>query len=290
MPQDQANSLLLVIGNKKFSSWSLRAWIGMKHAGLSFREKRIGLYQPDTKPQILSYSPAGFVPVPQHGALTIHDTLAILEYVNEVLAPRHLLPPDPSPRARAQAVSAEMRSGFPNLRERLPMNLGRDPGPITDPRWEIDPATQAEIGRILTGWEGLLSEFGGPFLFGAWSMADCMFLPMVTRFHTYAVDVSSVPLSGDYMARMRALPAFMKWKTPAGANRRTYPRCGADLDTCAGLDRRTRAVPSAGAVFNQAGGGRKTPSTAPGKRLPPGCGGCARSRARSSFWRPPRVR
>ena len=213
MPVYQHPPLQLVIGNKKFSSWSLRAWVGLRNAGLSFEERRIGLYQPDSKQQILSHSPAGLVPVLKHGALTIHDTLAILEYINDVLAPGKLLPADPSPRARIRAIAAEMHSGFPNLRERLPMNLGREPGPIIEARWKIDAATQAEIGRILTCWEDVLSEFGGPYLFGRWSLADCMFLPVVTRFHTYAVELGESPLSRDYMARMRGVPAFVEWES-----------------------------------------------------------------------------
>lgn len=159
----------------------------------------------------------------QHGALTIHDTLAILEYVDEVLASGRLLTPDPTTRARVRAVSAEMHCGFPNPREGLPMNLGRETGPVVERRWSSDPATQSEIGRILTCWEGLLSEFGGPFLFGAWSLADCMFPPMVTRFHTYAVEVSSAPLSRDYMARMRAPPVFMEWETAGRSEAEDIP-------------------------------------------------------------------
>ena len=204
---------LLVLGNKKYSSWSLRAWIGLTLAEVTFSERIIRLDRPQTPTEIRRYSPAGRVPVLRDGELTVHDSLAILEYVNEAYAEGRLWPQELDHRALARAVSAEMHAGFSHLRELLPMNLGRVHAPLNPP-WYIDAAAQAEIDRVLSMWDGLLAG-GGPFLFGEWSIADCMYLPVATRFRTYQVDMSAHPLSQAYLGRLLGLPAFQHWEADA---------------------------------------------------------------------------
>ena len=203
---------LLVIGNKRYSSWSLRGWIALKMLGMSFREERIGLFEEDTQARIKAHSPAGRVPVLVDGALTVHDSLAIMEYVNEAYGAGCLLPSDPAARALARSVCAEMHAGFPNLRETLPMNLGRQPA-----AYPVNEQTEAEISRILSMWEGLLSQApsGGPYLFGPWSMADCMYLPVATRLRAYGVDMKSHPGSAAYVDELYSLAAFQEWRADA---------------------------------------------------------------------------
>jgi glutathione S-transferase len=213
---------LLVLGNKKYSSWSLRAWIGLMQAGLPFRERVIKLFRPETAAEIGRYSPALRVPVLVDDGLTVHDSLAILEYVNEAYGEGRLWPANRAARARARSVSAEMHAGFPNLRARLPMNLARDPAPLPA-RWAVDAPTQAELDRVRSLWEGLLRDSGGPFLFGEWSIADCMYLPVATRLRTYAVELSAHPLAEAYVRRMLALPAFLRWEADGRAEPEEHP-------------------------------------------------------------------
>jgi len=213
---------LLVLGNKKYSSWSLRAWIGLTMAEVPFEERVIKLFRPETAADIRRHSSAGRVPVLVEDGLTVHDSLAILEYVNEAHAGGRLWPADRAARARARSVSAEMHAGFPNVRSRMPMNLARDPAPLSL-QWGIDSATEAELERLLTLWEGLLVESGGPFLFGEWCIADCMYLPVATRLRTYAVDLSAYPLSAAYVQRLLALPAFRRWEADARAEPEEHP-------------------------------------------------------------------
>lgn len=205
---------LLVLGNKKYSSWSLRAWIGLTLAGVPFSERVIKLFRPETAAEIAAVSPAGRVPVLVEDGLTVHDSLAILEYVNEAHAGGRMWPADRALRARARAVSAEMHAGFPNLRARLPMHLGRPPAPLP-PEWAPDEATQAEIARIVTMWEGLLAGSGGPFLFGAWCIADCLYLPVATRLHTYQVPLDAHPRAAAYVAHLHGLPEFRRYRDEA---------------------------------------------------------------------------
>ena len=217
---------LLVLGNKKYSSWSLRAWIGLEMAGVPFRELVVPLFRPETAAEIARFSPAGKVPIlvdaTPMGPVTVHDSLAILEYVNETYGEWRLWPSDPRQRAAARCISAEMHAGFPNLRSRLPMNLARSPAPPA-PEWAVDVATQAEIDRILSLWDEALAVSGGPFLFGEWSIADCMYLPVVTRLHTYAIPVAQRPRCMEYMERMLALPAFGRWQAAGAAESEVHP-------------------------------------------------------------------
>ena len=200
--------MLLVIGNKNYSSWSLRPWIALKLLGVPFDEKRIALKRPETKAEILRYSPAGQVPILIDGDTVVWDSLAILEY----LAERHpqLWPKDRAQRARARAISAEMHSGFPHLREHLSMNTrkhyagkGRTPQALK------------EIERIDAIW----SEARGPFLFGPFTAADAMYAPVVLRFRTYQVEVRKK----SYMDAMLALPAMREWIEAAEREPETIP-------------------------------------------------------------------
>jgi glutathione S-transferase len=206
------SDLLLVIGNKANSSWSLRPWIGLKALGLAFREQLIWLNQPTTAAEIAKFSPARRVPILVDGSLVVHDSLAILEYVNEVYAMGSLLPLKAADRAECRAVCAEMHAGFASLREHLPMELARKPGPVQQPE-----ATRADIGRVLAMWEALRERHrsAGPYLFGAFGMADCMYLPVATRFMTYEVDLTSFPRARAYTEALLALPAFREWKAAA---------------------------------------------------------------------------
>ena len=190
--------MMLVIGNKNYSSWSLRPWIAMRVLGFAFDEKYIPLYGPAAKGAILKHSPAGKVPILVDGATTVWDSLAILEYLAEK-SPR-LWPADAGDRARARSVAAEMHSGFPNLRNHMSMNVRkRFPGKGRTPE------VQAEIARIVQIW----NEAKGPFLFGAFSGADAMYAPVVLRFRTYEVDLP--PVARGYYDAMLALPAMREW-------------------------------------------------------------------------------
>jgi glutathione S-transferase len=190
--------MLLVIGNKNYSSWSLRPWLALKVFGFEFDEVRIPLYGPGAKEKILKYSPAGKVPVLVDGKTTVWDSLAILEYLAE--KNRKLWPVDPADRARARCVSAEMHSGFPYLREHMSMNVRkRYPGKGRAPEVLI------EIERIKAIW----NEAKRPFLFGAFSAADAMYAPVVLRFRTYEVELPRACRA--YMEAMLELPALQEW-------------------------------------------------------------------------------
>ncbi|HZH26116.1 MAG TPA: glutathione S-transferase family protein [Azospirillaceae bacterium] len=204
--------LTLVIGNKASSSWSLRPWLALKHAGLDFAEVVVPLRQPDTKDRIRAHSPSGKVPVLKHGDLTIWDSLAICEYTADLAPDAKLWPDDPQVRAVARAVSAEMHSGFADLRQTLPMNLKR-PNPGA-PR---TVACERDIARVLDIWAGIRSAHGagGPFLFGRFSIADCMYAPVVTRFSTYGVKLPDVARA--YADAVMALPAMQAWVEAAKA-------------------------------------------------------------------------
>jgi glutathione S-transferase len=193
---------LLVIGNKNYSSWSLRPWLAMKVLGLPFRELRIPLYGPESKGGILKHSPAGKVPCLVDGDLRVWDSLAILETLAE-REPR-LWPADAAPRARARSISAEMHSGFPNLRQHMSMNIRkRHPGKGRTPE------VLAEIARIVSIW----SECRGPFLFGDFGAADAMYAPVVLRFRTYEVELP--PACRPYADAVLALPALQEWMRDA---------------------------------------------------------------------------
>jgi len=201
----------LVIGSKRFSTWSLRPWLILKMAGVAFSEVLIPLRQPDTKASILQHSPSGKVPLLKDGDVHIWDSLAIAEYLAEQLP--GLWPAGADARAMARAITAEMHSGFPLLRQTMPMSLADDRLPTP----EISPELQAEINRILTLWQDARRRFGqnGPFLFGTWSIADAFFAPVVTRFNTYGVDVPED--AAAYIRIILSLPAMQDWISAAKA-------------------------------------------------------------------------
>jgi glutathione S-transferase len=201
--------MILVIGNKNYSSWSLRPWIALKVLGLKFDEKRIPLYGPGAKEEILLESPAGKVPILIDGATRVWDSLAILEYLAEKTG--RLWPAEAAARAKARSVAAEMHSGFPNLRNHMSMNVRkRYPGKGRTP--EVLP----EVKRINSVW----SEARGPFLFGEFSAADAMYAPVVLRFRTYEVEVDN----RAYYDRMLALPAMKEWVAAAEREKESIPQ------------------------------------------------------------------
>lgn len=198
---------ILVIGNKNYSSWSLRPWIAMKVLGLEFQELRIPLYGPASSEEIRRYSPTGKVPCLVAGTARIWDSLAILEY----LAERHpLWPEDADARAVARSVSAEMHSGFAALRQHMSMNVRR-----RYPGKGRTPESMADVARIVALWTDCRERFGlgGDFLFGAFSAADAMYAPVVLRFRTYEVELS--PACRAYADAMLELLAMREWITAA---------------------------------------------------------------------------
>ena len=201
--------MLLVIGNKNYSSWSLRPWLAMKVLGLAFEEQRVALYTPQAKAELLRHSPAGKAPILIDGATVVWDSLAILEY----LAERHagLWPAHPGERARARSLAAEMHSGFPQLRTHMSMNIRR-----RHPGKGRTPEVLAEIERI----QAIFDAARGPFLFGAFGAVDAMYAPVVLRFRTYAVEATN----RQYMENVLALPAMREWIEAAERETETLPQ------------------------------------------------------------------
>ncbi len=198
--------LFLLTGNKKYSSWSLRPWIVMKQAGLKFDEQFVALQQPNTKANILKYSPSGKVPFLRHGKIEVWELLAICEYLAEAFPKKGLWPRDKGARAQARAVSNEMHGGFADLRRYLPMDVSRT---IDEP--SRAQAVKGEIDRIAALWAQCRRKYGkgGAFLFGKFSIADGMFAPVVTRFTTYGVKLP--PVAAAYVKTIMALPAMKEW-------------------------------------------------------------------------------
>ena len=205
-------TLTLVIGNKNYSSWSMRPWLALRANNIPFEEVSIPLYtdNPADKQRILSFSRAGKVPSLIDGDITVWDSLAIIEYVAERFPQARLWPEDRASRAHARSISAEMHSGFMALRNECGMNLHRPVGAIA-----LSADAKANIARIEEIWRDCRQRYGsrGPFLFGAFSGADAMYAPVVHRFRTYAIEVGAEAKA--YMETMMALPAFREW-TEAG--------------------------------------------------------------------------
>jgi glutathione S-transferase len=204
-------ALKLVIGNKNYSSWSMRPWLALKVAGVAFEEVFIPLYTGEAdKKRILAVTPSGKVPALIDGDVTVWDSLAIIEYVAERFPQAALWPEDRAARAHARSISAEMHSGFMALRNECGMNLHRPVGAIA-----LSAEARANIARIQDIWRECRQRYGksGPFLFGGFSGADAMFAPVVHRFRTYAIE--GTPAARDYMAAMMALPAFEEWTRAA---------------------------------------------------------------------------
>jgi glutathione S-transferase len=210
------SSLTLIIGNKNYSSWSLRVWLLLRQAGIDFEEIRIPLDTPQTRSQILQYSPSGKVPALRHGELLLWESIAICEYLAGLFPDRQLWTSDPTAKAIARCVSAEMHAGFLPLRQQLPM----------DCRARIawnggTPALQADIDRIFKIWQTCRQQFGqgGDLLFGQFSIADAMFAPVVSRLITYRVPLDAIAQA--YADALFALPAMQEWLAAAAAETET---------------------------------------------------------------------
>jgi glutathione S-transferase len=204
-------TLKLVIGNKNYSSWSLRPWLALRANQIAFEEVFIPLYAGDAdKQRILGFTPSGKLPALIDGDVTVWDSLAVLEYVAEKFPDKRFWPEDRAQRAHARSIASEMHSGFMALRNECGMNLHRPVGAIA-----LSADARANIARIQQIWADCHARYGhsGPFLFGAFGAADAMYAPVVHRFLTYAIEVA--PAARHFMAAMLGLPAFQEW-TRAG--------------------------------------------------------------------------
>jgi glutathione S-transferase len=204
-------ALKLVIGNKNYSSWSMRPWLALRAGNIPFEEVLIPLYTGDAdKQRILSFTRSGKVPVLVDGDVTVWDSLAIIEYLAERFPEARLWPEDRARRAHARSISAEMHSGFAALRNECGMNLHRPVRAIA-----LSSEARADIGRVQQIWSECRERYAkfGPFLFGAFGGADAMFAPVVHRFRTYAI--AGAPEVQAYMDSMMALPAFQEWTRAA---------------------------------------------------------------------------
>ncbi|HLL24404.1 MAG TPA: glutathione S-transferase family protein [Kofleriaceae bacterium] len=204
--------LTLYVGNKRYSSWSLRPYLALAHAGVAFETQTILLDQPSTKAEIARVNPAAKVPVLHDGDLVIWDSLAICEYAHELAG--NLWPADRALRARARSISAEMHAGFAALRQAMPMDLC-----ATKAGEGHTPEALADAARVQQIWREALSASGGPFLFGAFTIADAMFAPVATRFRTYGVSLD--PQLQAYAHAIAAHPAMQAWQRDADAEPRT---------------------------------------------------------------------
>ncbi len=202
--------LTLVIGNKNYSSWSLRPWLLLKYFAIPFKEILIPLYEGDYKTQILNYSVSGKVPFLVHGKVKVWESLAIAEYLAEAFADKKMWPSNCEDRAWARSISHEMHAGFSNVRTNMPMNIrGSFPGKGRTP--EVD----REIERIQEIWSGCRLAFKGHgnFLFGHLTVADAMYAPVVTRLKTYGVELSGA--AQEYAQTILNLPAMKEWSRAA---------------------------------------------------------------------------
>ncbi|MDH3662038.1 MAG: glutathione S-transferase family protein [Alphaproteobacteria bacterium] len=214
----------LIIGNKNYSSWSLRGWLAVKQAGVPFDEILVNLGDDDFKAQLKSHSKAGKVPVLIHDGLEIWDTLSIIEYLAETYPHAGLWPKDPTARAAARSVSAEMHSSFSALRSHMPMNIrashpdrGRGPGVDQDIAriteiWRDRRVAMTDRRVAVTDRRAAVAE-SGDFLFGAWSAADAMYAPVVSRFKTYGVALDDV--CQRYADAVLGCDLFKEWETEA---------------------------------------------------------------------------
>jgi len=202
--------LELVIGNKNYSSWSFRPWLAMKVAGIAFAETVIPLDTPDFKSRIADLSVAGKVPVLIDGDTRVWESLAILEYLAEKNPEAGLWPRDARARAHSRAICSEMHAGFQPLRRQFPMNMRR-----RVKAHELNADAASDVRRIETLWGDCRARFGqgGPFLYGAFGATDAMYAPVVSRFHTYGVEVGGA--TRDYMRAITALPEWSEWREAA---------------------------------------------------------------------------
>jgi glutathione S-transferase len=211
--------LTLVIGNKNYSSWSLRPWLVLKQAGIPFTETYIPLYVGDWRERVLKHSPSGKVPTLEHGTIKVWDSLAICEYLAEQFPKKQLWPADVTARTEARSVSAEMHSGFQALRQNMFMNIRR-----RMPSRGRTSEVAADIERITAMSNDCRRRYAasGPFLFGRFSIADAMYAPVALRFQTYEVSVDGA--AGEYMRTLLALPAMQEWITAARVEKESIPQ------------------------------------------------------------------
>ncbi len=200
----------IVVGTKKWSTWSLRPWLALKRTGAPFTETLVQLREVETSTaEILKHSPSGLVPVLKADGLTIWDSLAICEYLAERFPQAKLWPSDPARRALARSVAAEMHSGFGDLRRECPMDLGL----VTTK--DLPEGVQANVRRIVQVWGECLARSGGPFLFGDWSIADAFYTPVATRFRSYSIDLAAYGDTGAaaaYRDVLLSAPEFLDWE------------------------------------------------------------------------------
>jgi glutathione S-transferase len=198
-------SLTLIIGNKNYSSWSLRAWLLLREAGIEFEEERIALDEPGTADAIAKYTPAGRVPVLRFDDMAVWDSLAIAETVAERFPEKQLWPADDAARAHARSISAEMHSGFTALRQQMPMNCRAMGRQVSLP----DDLT-ADIDRVIAIWSDCERRYGGGWLFGQFSIADAMYAPVVLRFRTYGIKLpDSARVFADRVLESDAMQSWL---------------------------------------------------------------------------------
>jgi glutathione S-transferase len=209
--------LKLYIGNKNYSSWSMRPWVLLRQAGIPFEEVmvRFDSFDADSafKRTLEAVNPVGKVPVLVDGGLVVWDTLAIAEYLAERFPDKALWPRDTQARARARSVCAEMHSGFGALRSACPMNIEASLPEIGALAWRDKPGVRTDVARLEAMWGDLLQAHGGPMLFGAFSIADAYFAPVCMRLRTYALPISDTVRA--YVDRVAALPSVAAWMTDA---------------------------------------------------------------------------
>lgn len=201
----------IVVGTKKWSSWSLRPWLALKRTGQPFKETVIELRQAGaSEAEIAKHSPSHLVPALKDGDLVVWDSLAICEYLAETFPAAKLWPQDAALRALGRSAAAEMHSGFTSLRGECPMALEVAPAAVA-----ISEATQKDVRKIVERWNQLLKRSGGPFLLGDWSIADAFYTPVATRFRTYGIhlsDYGDTGAAGAYCERLLQTPEFLAWE------------------------------------------------------------------------------
>ena len=213
--------LKLFIGNKNYSSWSMRPWVLLRQAGIDFQEVmlRFDSFSPESafKRMLANVNPVGKVPVLEVDGFAIWDTLAIAEYLAETYPDKQLWPRDPMARARARSVCAEMHSGFTGLRSACPMNIEALLPEVGQLAWRDKPALRADMQRLISMWSELLQAHGGPMLFGHFTVADAYFAPICMRIVTYDLPVPAHIAA--YVERVRSLPGVQAWITDALAEK-----------------------------------------------------------------------
>jgi glutathione S-transferase len=211
---------VLTISSRTYSAWSLRGWLLCRMSGLDFTERSVPIDDPSVRAELLMLSPSFLVPKLEHDGIAVWDVLAIAEYLAEAFPAARLYPEDRRARAHCRSVSGEMHQGFFNLRSALPMNLNaRHPG------FTVWQGARHDIERVFVVWRDCLTRYGGPYLFGARpSVADAMYAPVCTRFHTY--DVTLDHPCADYVATIRRWPPMVEWAEAA----RAEPDHFAELD------------------------------------------------------------